>query len=290
VNRNEAIDALTDDSATTRLRAARSLLESALSEDLDIVVASRARESDSWTQRVLDRVIAKLDAGSLLPDFPAESMAAQEGVPAVQAQALQIATKRLLHEVRPVVQSIGRAAKRDVGEAYGTSAIRIELIRMGDLLEALQDLGEAAQSPRVTQFDLSEVISSQVKSEGLLKHVILGRSDPVLVEGDPTLVSLAFANLIRNAVEASVSASVQVVVNWARNDSQAWIAVLDEGEGLPPDGLAAALEIGTTSRSDAGHFGLGLPTAMQAMKSMGGTIALRPRKEGGTAAEARWPQ
>ncbi|MBF4571257.1 HAMP domain-containing histidine kinase [Herbiconiux sp. VKM Ac-1786] len=217
-------------------------------------------------------------------------MTAQEGVPAVQAQALQIATKRVLHEVRPVVQAIGRAAKSDVGDGYETSAIRVELVRMGELLEALQDLGEAAQSPRVTQFDLSEVVASQVSSEGLAKEVILGRSDPVLVEGDPTLISLAFANLIRNAVEASAAVRDLVVINWGRNDAEAWIAVLDDGEGLPPDGLAAALEIGTTSRSEAGHFGLGLPTAVQAMKSLGGTIMLRPRKDAGTSAEARWPQ
>jgi two-component system sensor histidine kinase CreC len=109
------------------------------------------------------------------------------------------------------------------------------------------------------------------------------------VKGDPTLVGLAFVNLARNAIEASTPSGL-VAVNWGRNDSDAWISIFDEGEGLPSDGLSAALQIGTTSRSEAGHFGLGLPIASQAMGSLAGDIRLQPRRNGGTVAEARWPQ
>lgn len=202
-----------------------------------------------------------------------------------------MATKRVLHEVRPVLQSIDRAARSEIRDHYEGGETRAAVQRMSSLLDALQALGEAAESPRQTQFDLTELISSQISMEGFAEgQVILARSDSMLVGGDPALVTLALVNVVRNAVEASIESDTPVVINWGRNETSAWISVLDEGEGLPNDGLAAAFEVGTTSRTDSGHFGLGLPTAAQAVSSLGGTIALRPRRDGGTAAEARWPQ
>jgi signal transduction histidine kinase len=272
------------------LRAARALLEHGLAGDLDQLRAARRSETDSWTQRVLDRAIYRLKTGARAIETEPASIGGQEGIPAAQSQALQIATKRVLHEVRPVLQSIGRAVKNDIGDGYEKTATHAAVVRMSGLLDALQALGEAAQSPRQTQFDLTELVSAQIKSEGFADRIVLARSDPMLVEGDPTLVALAFVNLVRNAIEASAATGAVVVINWGRNDSVAWISVLDEGEGLPPDGLSAAFDVGTTTRTHSGHFGLGLPIASQAMQSLGGEIALQPRRDRGTAAEARWPQ
>jgi signal transduction histidine kinase len=292
LNRAEALKALADPSATTRLRAARVLSEQGKPDDLAPLRSARAVEADSWTQRALDRAIYRLSTGVRVPPPSPGSVEGQDGVLAVQSQALQIATKRVLHEVRPVLQSINRSARADIGSHYEATSTHAAVSRMSDLLEALQSLGEAAQSPKQTQFDLSELVAARVKLEGLAESVVLARSDPMLVNGDPALVALAFVNLARNAVEATSAAlsETKVVINWGRNDSVAWIAVLDEGDGLPPDALSAALEIGTTTRTADGHFGLGLPIALQAMQSLGGEIVLQPRRDGGTAAEARWPQ
>ncbi len=202
-----------------------------------------------------------------------------------------MATKRVIHEVRPVLQSIDRAARRELGARYETGETGAAVERMGDLLAALQALGEAAESPRLTQFDLTEHVAKHVRMEGFAEmDVSLARTDATLVNGDPALVTLALVNVVRNAVEASANSDKPVVITWGRNEQTAWISVLDEGDGLPEDGLTAAFEVGTTSRSGAGHFGLGLPTAMQAVSSLGGTITLKPRRDGGTAAEVRWPQ
>jgi len=202
-----------------------------------------------------------------------------------------IEAKRVLHEVRPLVQSIDRAARLDLQSGYEASATHTAVRRLGSLMRALQSLGEAAEAPRRAEFDLTELVTSQVRAEGFGPAlVLLARTDPVLVSGDPALVSLALANIIRNAVEASSDSAGPTVVNWGVNQSNAWIAVLDEGEGLPVDGVTAAFEVGTTSRNSSGHFGLGLPIANQAMNSLGGLITVRPRKSRGTAAEMKWPQ
>lgn len=288
----EAIAALADQSATVRLRAARALLDIARTEDLRQLQEARAHEDDSWTQRVLDRAILRVGTGTSsrlasasLPEQPVGS-----GVSDIYAAALQVATKRVLHEVRPVVQSLDRAARNDI-ESYDGSGTQFALRRLAALLEALQSLGEASDAPKLTEFDLTELVSSHLHHEGYQHdQVQLARTDPTLVRGDPTLTALALVNLVRNAVDASERGFYPVVVNWGRGGGEAWISILDEGEGLPPDALSAAFEIGTTTRSGGGHFGLGLPIAAQAMASVGGTILLRPRIDGGTAAELRWRQ
>jgi signal transduction histidine kinase len=292
LNRHDALLALADPSATTRLRAARSLLENGNVTDLNAIRMARAEEIDSWTQRVLDRAAERLSNGGETSTKYTDLVNGQDGIPAAQTQAIQIATKRVLHEVRPILQSVFRAARADLGTDFEASLTRAALSRMGDLLDALQALGEAAQTPRNTQFDLSELVASQVNAEEFATRVLLARSDPILVEGDPSLVGLAIANLARNAVDASTAAQTDapVVINWGRHGSEAWISVLDEGDGLPFDSFAAALEVGTTTRTGRGHFGLGLPIAVQAMQSLGGGLSLQPRKDGGTAAELRWPQ
>lgn len=291
MNLTDAMRLLEAPSPTARLRAARYLLDHGTADQLDSLRRARAREADSWSQRTLDRAIFRITTGAPQSLGDSASVSSEEGIPAVYSEALQMATKRVIHEVRPVLQSIDRAARRELGARYETGETGAAVGRLGDLLAALQALGEAAESPRLTQFDLTELIAFQVRMEGFAEvDVMLARTDATLVNGDPALVALALVNVVRNAVEASVTSDKPVIITWGRNEQTAWVSVLDEGEGLPEDGLTAAFEVGTTSRSGAGHFGLGLPTAAQAISSLGGTIALKPRQDGGTAAEARWPQ
>jgi signal transduction histidine kinase len=272
-----------------RLRAARALAETATIVDLPRLNSARSGEDDSWTQRALDRAIERIIDGRRQREPAADD--SSDDMSGVQAQALQIATKRVLHEIRPVMQSLYRAARADLPQDFDDSAVKHGLDRMSDLLDALQILGEAAEAPRLVEFDLTELVGSQLKDEGIAEAlVLLARSEPVVVNGDPALVALAFINLLRNALDASVEADAPVVVNWGRGDEKAWVSVLDSGQGLPADALKAAFDVGSTTRSEQGHFGLGLPTAAQAMSSLGGAISLRPRRDNGTAAEARWPQ
>lgn len=273
-----------------RLRAARALRDSAVSGDLSSIRHARSRETDSWTQKALDRVIARLN---FAPDSPILNDARgneAEDLRGVQAQALQVATQRVVHEVRPILQSIQTVARAELADNYQGSRTRDQVDRLASLLDALKLLGEAADAPRIAEFNLSEMISKCVhNNETFDPPIVLARTEPVVVAGDPRLLAIAFENIVRNAVEASAN-SRSIVVNWGVNDADAWVAVLDDGEGLPDDGFEAALQVGATSRADQGHFGLGLPTAIQAMESLGGQLTLRPRKSGGTAAELRWPQ
>jgi signal transduction histidine kinase len=138
---------------------------------------------------------------------------------------------------------------------------------------------------------LHKLVASSVQDEAVApERVLLARAEPAVVVGDPALVTLAFVNLLRNALDASQDVDGPIVINWGRGDESAWVSVLDSGQGLPADAMSAAFDVGSTTRSEQGHFGLGLPIANQAMRSIAGTITLRPRRDRGTAAEARWPQ
>jgi signal transduction histidine kinase len=288
--REEALQALSDDSAMRRLRAARALFDVATVADRAAIAAQLAREEDSWTQRALERVLARTRDGAVFTQST-QADPDEHDLEGVQAQALQLATKQVLHEVRPAIQAVETANRLNLGEDFAGSATEAALTRLTELLAALQQLGDAASAPRIQQFDLTEIITSLLSTvESGPVTVTVARTDAVLVAGDSALISLALSNLVRNALEASREGDGSVIVNWARREGEAWISVLDNGVGLPEDALSAATEVGTTTKGEQGHFGLGLPISLRAIESLSGRVILAPRKQGGTAAEIRWPQ
>ncbi len=74
----------------------------------------------------------------------------------------------------------------------------------------------------------------------------------------------AIADIVDNSITAKAR-TVDVRFGW--QDSKHWIAILDDGEGMPVDALRSAMRPGTRnpletrSKDDLGRFGLGLKTA-----------------------------
>ena len=112
---------------------------------------------------------------------------------------------------------------------------------------------------------------------------------PFVIHSDPTLLTAALSNGVRNAGDAVVGAHSDerhlIVVNWGETDVDYWVAVMDRGSGLVgPVGLA--FEIGKTTKE--GHNGFGLPIAKQAVETLGGSCTLQALPEGGAHFEIRW--
>jgi signal transduction histidine kinase len=103
---------------------------------------------------------------------------------------------------------------------------------------------------------------------------------------------MALENGLRNAVEATAghhddTGLPSVVVTWGTTDRDFYVSVLDRGVGLP-GGVHRVFDIGSTTKR--GHLGMGLALAKQAVRTLGGRVALRPRKDGGVGYEFRWPR
>jgi len=103
------------------------------------------------------------------------------------------------------------------------------------------------------------------------------------VEGDAALLKAMTENLIRNAVRVSpVNGAVEVKVSAA--DSQAVIAVRDNGPGIPPEQLERVFEPFYRLERDPQHehgTGLGLAIARGVANLHGGDIRASNRPGGG---------
>src|SRR5207237_826665 len=108
---------------------------------------------------------------------------------------------------------------------------------------------------------------------------------PIEVEGDPLLLVTAIDNLVRNAVEAAVTAkdvggqSVPRVTVRTRYDSAAaFVEVEDNAGGPAPDIEERLFEPFATSKPKG--IGLGLAMSRRALAQQGGTVIFERTAEG----------
>jgi sensor histidine kinase regulating citrate/malate metabolism len=116
----------------------------------------------------------------------------------------------------------------------------------------------------------------------------------LVVECDPALLHFSISNGLKNAIEAVQSVKVRapdeageprILISWDQTQTECWITIKDQGPGLS----GSATEIVKAGRSTkAGHIGMGLTIAQQAIETMGGALELEPGKEAGTRFEVRW--
>lgn len=282
---------LRSESAVDRLRGARALLEDPRQVDLSLLQDLRAHEVDSWVQSALDRVVRSASHPRSSPGdndgwTPPDLQLNDD----IRAEAIQSVSSVLLHELRPLVSGIFRATRDLAGEKFQGSRSEAAITRLQDFLATMHRLHDAAAPPSVVQFDLVELLDDEVTAGAFVAgKVIVARADALIVLGDPDLLRFAVQNCLRNAVEASRDDSDPVVLTCGSNQAETWVAILDDGVGLPQD-KDRLFEPGISLKSKDENFGMGLAIAQRAMKSFGGNIELTPRELGGTACELRWPR
>lgn len=324
-----AVSLLKSADASERLRGARALRTAATSAHRTDIDTAFARETDSWVRSALGRARDRLD-GVAVP-AAADTEELSEVSREVRAQATAEATTMLLHELRPLVGLLRLRAERELAD-YETSNTGRSIERLVSFLAAVKLLRESAGAPTWAEFNLSDLVARTVESELEEEDrstVMAVGTDPTHVVGDESLLQLALAQAVRNAVEAiedrrgadlgglaeepntgSATGSVEVadpgvglttsvsgiapsspsiVINYGITDRDYWVVVLDDGIGLPA-GADQVFEMWATGKSKSKHFGIGLPLARRAMATLDGTVELQPREQGGAACEIRWPQ
>jgi len=287
-----ALESLKSSSTFERLQAARTIRTLGNASLVPLLKMHQAREADSWVLRAIDRAIFSWSnptstSGIELDFFETSADAVLD----IRASTLQSGTRVLLHEMKPLVRRIDIAAREELGADFETSKTKAALDRQRSFLKILESVSEASGAPVRTEIDLTDTVAFCVSQCGFSsEEVLLARAEPVSVQGDSNLLALALPNIIRNAVEAQreVRPEGKVLINWGTSDSEAWVAVMDEGPGLPSGADNATLP-GITSKKKSEHFGWGLTIAAQAMSSLGGSLIFVPRDPSGTMCEIRWP-
>ena len=299
MNKSEALGLLTSGSAVDRLRAARALRRLAEPTDGEAIAAVLATESDAWVRAALTKIKpsgAESSSRRGSPENVVEDVA--QLIRDVRTRTTEELTAMVTHELEPLVGSLRLACMRDVPD-FEESNTRRAIFGIESLLAALHGLNRASGVPSVTDFNLSDTITETVASvqDQRLQQsasniaVKLARDDPVAASGDASLVRLVFANILRNALEASdgVARNIarSVVVSWGTTDRDSWISVIDRGVGLPL-GASRMIEPGVTTKDKSIHSGMGLAVCVIALESMNGTLRHTPREGGGVVAEIRW--
>jgi signal transduction histidine kinase len=292
-DRDKALSGLRSPDANERLAAARLLEEFAQAEDRAFVRECLARETNAWTRRCLRRVVGRLESETSGQE-PTES---GDGASSLlendlYTTAVVEVTTVFVHEFTTLVGLLEVDASACVSDYPSTDVAR-RIGRIKELIEALKRLRRVSEAPMHREFDLTDLINEVAREEVTEpQRIELARDDPVVVSGDPELVRLAIRNGLRNAVEASVQDAGPdqglVIANWGSTDRDSWVALIDDGLGLP-DESDALWRLGTSLKSRHNHFGFGLAIVEQAMASMGGEASLRPRADRGAVFEIRWP-
>lgn len=228
----------------------------------------------------------------------------RQRVEAERLAAMGTATARILHQIRNPLQSILLHAETladdelvpDAGEGRSVSrSIVREANRMAELVSELSTYVGGAERPlRPEPLALAELARDVVGSTappaaGPALDVVA--DDEGLVSADPYYLRQALENLVSNACEALREAprasGGRVQVRVRRRGATVYLAVSDDGPGMPPDRVATVLEPFVTTKGRG--MGLGLPICKEIVERHGGRLTLRSRPGSGTVATMALP-
>jgi signal transduction histidine kinase len=290
MERSEALALLDAPAADDRLRGARCLVRTCDPLDTPTLQVALSKEKNRWVKTALKKALQSVQI-----DEPAQVEAGAQDeeeriVEQITAEAVEETTRRLVHEIRPILGRLELAATSEIPN-YEHSETRAQWKRLDRLMSFIDTLSRAASSPVYKEFDLPPIIEALIAAETQNAEPSLRSAgpQPFIVLSDAAFLEIIVANAVRNAVEAStgLQPSEPIVVTWDATERDYWIAVLDRGCGLP-SGSQKIFEIGSTTKK--GHFGMGLATAKQAALSLNGRISFLPRDGGGVRFEFRWPR
>jgi signal transduction histidine kinase len=188
------------------------------------------------------------------------------------------------HDLRQPVQAatllLGLLQKRSLEPPTRklVDMTRVALMGLTSLLNGLLDLARLEAGilkPEISTVSLDELLqrlavefAGPARAAGLWLHV---PSTLLAVSSDPLLLELILRNLIDNALKYTSCGGVTVQIY--EQNGHAQLAVIDTGQGIPPEQLEAIFEefhqLDNPARDRARGFGLGLATVKQVARLLG---------------------
>jgi signal transduction histidine kinase len=160
------------------------------------------------------------------------------------------------------------------------SEVKREVDSAQDLINSF---GSLARSPEPVTADLDKDDILSICEEACSQHEdrcsVRSSVKQFHIKADRKLLSSCIFNIVRNAVEADPSSSIDISIS--RNDTNLLISVADSGPGLSIDDEEAFRPFRTTKNRSSGNMGLGLSVSRRIIRSMGGELSGENRDEGG---------
>jgi PAS domain S-box-containing protein len=133
-----------------------------------------------------------------------------------------------------------------------------------------------------------ETVRLYAPGEEGIEYRLETQGEPGPLIGDPEGFRRVLVNLLQNAREAVVGRGkgvIEVRLDWEREPGWARVSVLDDGIGLPSEGLDRLFEPSFSTKTRG--TGLGLAITRRIVESWGGTIDWERREGRGTAMHVR---
>jgi two-component system osmolarity sensor histidine kinase EnvZ len=171
-----------------------------------------------------------------------------------------------LDDLRADVEEMARVVDGYLDFARGEGQESIESIELGPFL---QEIAERAGTPQ--------------------ERVVVELERPITLRLRPIAMRRCFANLVQNGLRYGSFVRIRA----AAHNSQAWIAVDDDGPGIPECERDAVFKpfyrLDASRRPTTGGVGLGLTIARDIVLGHGGEIELTDAPEGGLRVLIRLP-
>jgi heavy metal sensor kinase len=216
-----------------------------------------------------------------------------DGAFAARQQFLADASHELRNPIA-IIQTNLEVAADELGPR--ASVVRRATARMARLVDDLLALARSESNGHRERVPLAGLANDVAEEHGALadsrgvRIEVEGAGGDVL--GDPDALRRALANLVDNAVRVSPQ-SGSVTIRCGADPGGAWLEVVDEGPGIPPEDQAHVFERfwrADESRSRAsGGSGLGLAIVRQIVENHGGAITVRSEPGRGARFTIRLP-
>lgn len=287
MTRDEAHASLASAEMEERLKAARFFALHAVSADRRKLRAALRKETVPWVKRALERSLNK--AGPVPMQEATGSELSARLLAELRSKAIDEVASTIVHELSTTIGRLRLTVPTEL-QQYDTSKTKALIDSLAMLLNGIRNLKTAVGRADYVECDLSAWCRETCQDfENAAGMIHLAGTAPFMVEIDPGLFKLAFANVVRNAVEAVLAlpegSERSITVNWGWAGHEFWLAVLDSGPGFERE-PSSLVKLGETTKAD--HIGFGLATAKQAMQAMEGDIYPSNTAEGGARVELRW--
>lgn len=194
----------------------------------------------------------------------------------------------IAHEVRnPMTSILGfvkliKDGTEDKQEYY--DIIFSEINRIEQILNELLLLSKPSKTVFVEKdlIGICNQVLTLLETNAVLNNIQIHRNfkeEPIIISCDENQIKQVVINLIKNAIE-SMTESGNVFVAIYEKNQEAYLQILDEGEGIPENSLHKVGEPFFTTKSTG--TGLGLSVCFKIIENHGGKVFITSDRKKGT--------
>ena len=191
-----------------------------------------------------------------------------------------------------------RTASTEADRHHRMQEIDDEVVEIDTLVGELMDyhrLRSDHAAPARESLDLGALLDEMVERLRDLRAGVTVRVAPTPGEShqivaDRLMLKRVVQNLLLNALQ---HARTRVVISYERRDNAAWIAVDDDGPGIPSSERQRVLEpfvrLDASRSKESGGVGLGLAIVNHIVRLHGGSMEIAQADIGGARVMTIWP-